>query len=242
MAYVYRHIRVDKNEPFYIGIGKTKYRATTSQNRNNIWLKIVSKTKYEVEILLDDITWEDATKKEIEFIKIYGRINNGTGILANMTDGGDGNLGLVHSAEALIKISESSKNRVGYWNGKKMSDQAKSKMSESKKGVSNVHLIGRKVEESTKEAVKRHSIGNSYHLGISHTEDTKRKISQSKIEKGYGKPVIQYDANGIFVQEFTSSASAARHFGVSANSIIGAIREKGATKQRLCKGYIWKYK
>ena len=47
--YLYRHIRVDKNEPFYIGIGtKTnadiKYgtytRANIKRKKNNIWVKI----------------------------------------------------------------------------------------------------------------------------------------------------------------------------------------------------------
>lgn len=89
MAVVYRHIRLDKNEPFYIGIGQEK-RAYTTRERNEIWRRIVDKTDYEVEILFDDLTWEEAIKKEKEFISLYGRKNNNTGILANMTDGGEG--------------------------------------------------------------------------------------------------------------------------------------------------------
>jgi hypothetical protein len=42
MAYVYRHIRLDKNEPFYIGIGKDDYSSFkrayhTGNKRNKIW-------------------------------------------------------------------------------------------------------------------------------------------------------------------------------------------------------------
>lgn len=39
MAYVYRHIRLDKNEPFYIGIGSdNKYsRAKQKTGRNDRW-------------------------------------------------------------------------------------------------------------------------------------------------------------------------------------------------------------
>jgi hypothetical protein len=98
-VYLYRHIRLDKNEPFYIGIGTSKYynRARSKKDRNNIWKKIVNKTDYEIEILFDNLTLEKAKEKEIEFIKLYGRINKKTGVLANLTDGGDGCSGLNQS-------------------------------------------------------------------------------------------------------------------------------------------------
>ena len=94
MAYLYRHIRLDKNEPFYIGIGSdANYKRANSQfGRNKYWHNIVAKTDYEVEILLDNITWDYALNKEIEFIELYGRRING-GILSNITKGGDGVLG-----------------------------------------------------------------------------------------------------------------------------------------------------
>ena len=43
MAFVYRHIRLDKNEPFYIGIGKKIYRAYSMKGRNKYWLRIINK-------------------------------------------------------------------------------------------------------------------------------------------------------------------------------------------------------
>jgi hypothetical protein len=99
MSYVYRHIRLDKNQPFYIGISSSNNnysytRANSKEQRNEIWGRIVSKTDYIVEILFDDISYEDAKIKEKEFIKLYGRIDNKTGILSNLTDGGDGTLGM----------------------------------------------------------------------------------------------------------------------------------------------------
>lgn len=108
MAYVYRHIRLDKNEPFYIGIGKVKKRAYSKQNRNKYWQNISNITEYDVEIIMDELTWEEACEKEKEFIKLYGRFQNG-GTLCNMTDGGEGTLGVIVSEETRKKKSIISK-------------------------------------------------------------------------------------------------------------------------------------
>lgn len=94
MTAVYRHIRKDKNEPFYIGIGSVN-RAKSTHERNSIWNRIVDKTDYDVEILMEFEDRCDAMSKEMELISLYGRINNGTGCLANMTDGGEGAVGSV---------------------------------------------------------------------------------------------------------------------------------------------------
>lgn len=113
MAYVYRHIRLDKNQPFYIGIGTdTIYkRANEKTRRNKIWNKIAAKTNIEVEILFNDLTFEQAKQKEIEFIKLYGRIDNNTGILSNMTDGGDGTINKIYTKEYRERLSIAAKKR-----------------------------------------------------------------------------------------------------------------------------------
>lgn len=103
MAYLYRHIRKDKNEPFYIGIGSDdKYLRAhdfKQNRRNTIWNKIFSKTEIIVEIILDDLTWEQACEKEIEFITLYGRKDKCLGTLSNLTDGGEGTIGYIVSEE-----------------------------------------------------------------------------------------------------------------------------------------------
>lgn len=111
MAYVYRHIRLDKNEPFYIGIGSDFIykRANEKARRSNLWKKIIAKTDYDIEILFDDITYDEAKIKEIEFIKLYGRIDIGNGTLTNLTDGGDGSMN--PSKEARLKMSKAHKGR-----------------------------------------------------------------------------------------------------------------------------------
>jgi len=95
MAYLYRHIRLDKNEPFYIGIGSDEkhMRAYNKKGRSYSWKDIVYKIGYKVEIMLENLTWEEACKKEKFFIKFYGRKDLETGILVNFTDGGEGQWG-----------------------------------------------------------------------------------------------------------------------------------------------------
>ena len=102
MAYLYRHIRLDKNEPFYIGIGSDPKRAYSNINRNKYWKNIVNNFGYEVDIVLDDLSWGSACEKEKEFIKLYGRFQFG-GLLCNMTDGGEGGFGVIVSEETKEK-------------------------------------------------------------------------------------------------------------------------------------------
>jgi len=117
--YLYRHIRLDKNEPFYIGIGsklnsytnfKQEYkRAFSKCNRNNYWKNIVFKTKYEVEILYESDNYEVIKEKEKEFIALYGRINLEGGILCNISGGGGGkvwNIGEVNNRKPIMQIFE----------------------------------------------------------------------------------------------------------------------------------------
>ena len=109
MAILYRHIRLDKNEVFYIGIGKDEKRAYQKNSRNKYWRHITNKTEYEVEIIFDDLSWEQACEKEIEFIALYGRNDLNKGTLVNRTDGGEGRLNssITFSKEHKLKLSKS---------------------------------------------------------------------------------------------------------------------------------------
>jgi hypothetical protein len=136
MAYLYRHIRLDKNQPFYIGIGNDENykRSKIKANRSNFWKKIIAKTEYRVEILIDNLTWEEACQKEIEFILLYGRKDLSTGTLVNMTNGGEGTPGIKRSQEYISKLSERQKGEKSCMFGKKHSEETITKMSEIKKG------------------------------------------------------------------------------------------------------------
>jgi hypothetical protein len=174
MAYVYRHIRLDKNEPFYIGIGSDENynRAKTNTRRNKHWLNI-SKFGFEVDILLDNLTWHEACEKEKEFIALYGRSDLGNGVLCNLTNGGDGVLGRIfkHSEDSKLKMSKTRKGIRQYVASletrQKMSDNAK------KRGMSQEHL--KKMIEG-----KRKVGWQGYRKGIPHTEETRKKMSENR--------------------------------------------------------------
>lgn len=159
MAYVYRHIRLDKNEPFYIGIGNNDYRRSRSKrSRNDMWNNIVLKTDYEVEIMLDGLTWDDACIKEKEFISLYGRRDLKTGILCNMTEGGEGTIGrkfLETNREELIKRNIG--NIYGKLNkGSKRTEEQKEKLKGLWSGTKHpLYGTNRSIEVKNKIAISK---------------------------------------------------------------------------------------
>lgn len=136
--YLYQHIRLDKNEPFYIGIGTIQksqqssikqeilyYRAFSKIRRNSIRNKIVNKTDYSIEILITSDNYDFIKSKEIELIEKYGKIYLNTGILSNLTDGGEGTNGYKASIQTRKKYSKRMINT-------KFSEETKLKMSISR--------------------------------------------------------------------------------------------------------------
>lgn len=100
---LYRHIRLDNNTTFYIGIGNID-RPNKKSGRNKLWYNITSKVDYEVNILKSNLSWQDACELEKILISYYGRKDLGLGELVNMTDGGDGIKNI--SKETASKISK----------------------------------------------------------------------------------------------------------------------------------------
>ena len=128
MAIVYRHHRLDKNEVFYVGIGNKEARAFDMVKRNHIWKGIKSRSEVEVEIVARDLSWELACELEQLMISEYGRIDLHSGTLANLTDGGDGSVGVKQSQETIDKRADSNR-------GRKNTEETKRKMSEARKGI-----------------------------------------------------------------------------------------------------------
>lgn len=176
MAYLYRHIRLDKNEVFYIGIGsyqkKWKYaRAHTTKNRNRHWKNIVAACngEFKVEIILDDLSKEEASNKEKEFILIYGRQDLNKGTLCNFTDGGEGIVGIRFSQETKDNMSKARK-------GKRVLSDKHYDMMRTRMSGSNNHNYGKPLPEWHRE------INRKAQLGRKHSAETISK-RVNKIQK-----------------------------------------------------------
>jgi len=252
MGYLYRHIRLDKNEIFYIGIGgfnknekaNSYKRAYTKLNRNKYWTYITDKTEYTVEIILDYIDFIQACNKEKEFIKLYGRKNLGTGTLCNLTNGGDGNRGLLFTEEHKRKISKSVK-------GFKHTNETKEKMSNLKKGkISNrkgeilSEKTKNKISESNKGKKRTQEFINNL-KGKKHSTETIQKISKSnkgkkmsettkqKLCESHYKKIVCLNNNKIY-NSVTQAA-------IELNLLRNLISKVLVGKRNHTGGYYFKY-
>jgi hypothetical protein len=247
MAYVYRHIRLDKNEPFYIGIGSDDkyYRANKKSQRNIHWKRVVAKTPYEIEIMLDNLTWDEACEKEREFIKLYGRVNLKTGPLTNMTDGGDGTLGLVVSDETREKLSKSIKE----WHKTYVvSDENRLKSSlVFKELIKKDDFIKKRIEalRNSEKLKQSYILRTGKPSGYKHNDEAKKLISLSKIGRkmskdvidAKSKKVIQLDLNDNVIKIWDSTREIQRELGLSQGNISRCCNNE--YKQSY--GYKWKY-
>lgn len=169
--YLYRHIRLDTNQPFYIGIGKQATyskpyaRSRSLSQRNAHWKNVFNfcGKNIDIEIVYESNSWDEITKKEQEFIKLYGRNDLGLGPLVNMTDGGEGRINW--------KITEETRNRMSLGRLKvkmpKISEIHKQRIREAK--------LGRKPSEETRKKISESSKNRKTKYITS--EETKKKIS-----------------------------------------------------------------
>jgi hypothetical protein len=221
MAYVYRHIRLDKNEPFYIGISTHLKRAYEKSQRNNIWKSIVSKTEYVVEILFDDLAREDACKKEYELVSLYGRIHNKTGTLANLTCGGEDfpgswNIGRKATEEQKARLREAAKYK------KPKSKESYEKTAAALRGVPKSEEHKRKLSEYFKGKSKG-----------PWTAEQRQKNLNFWIKKY--NPVAQYDLYGNFIKVWDNRIIASIELGLKKDNIRDCIRGR----RQECGGFKW---
>ena len=173
--YTYAYLREDKT-PYYIGKG-TGDRIYSTNRRNN-----PPKDKSRIIFLKQNLTEEEAFRHEIYMIAVFGRKDLGTGILHNLTDGGDGASGYVFSEETKRKQSEAHKGNTT-WLGKTHSEETKRKMSDTRKGKTHSEETKRKQSEAKKgktfsEESKRKM--SEAQKGKSLSEETRRKMSETR--------------------------------------------------------------
>jgi hypothetical protein len=212
VAYLYVHVRLDKDEVFYVGISRdsngdySRAFENSKWSRNVIWHRIVAKTDYSVHVIVDNLDWETAKTLETVFIKAFGRKDLKTGTLCNMTDGGEGMfnpsdetreklrvrmignslaLGMTHSEETKVKMREAAAklDKFVYTNPERCK-----KISDAKKGIPKSEETKKKLSDNLigKSFVDRFGEARAAEIGrkISETNTGKKKSNQSKAMKG----------------------------------------------------------
>jgi hypothetical protein len=155
MAIVYQHRRNDTGEVFYVGIGKSEKRAYDKIRRYKTWKDFVKNHSYTVEITHRDIIWEEACSIEKYLISFYGRRDLGLGPLVNLTDGGEGIKNLSKESRSKMAVNKGKFGELNYFYGKK--------------------------HEGDLSRFGKQNIGKEpWMKGKNHTEESKKKMSESK--------------------------------------------------------------
>ena len=213
--YVYKHIREDTNDIFYVGIGCKKNFARAYDNkpgrRNLIWERITKKSSWKVEILHQNLSKKEASLLEQQIIKTLGRINLNSGTLSNMTDGGDGIWNCTRSdkTKKILSLQKMGKNNPQY--GKKQSEET---------------LLKRRIAMTGKKR----------------SNETKMKQSLSSIKSGQAKQTMIIDAKtkeilGIF----HSISEACRQYGLNPKSHSSKASMVANGKRKHTMGFIFEY-
>jgi hypothetical protein len=165
--YTYAFLRED-GTPYYIGKGKGK-RAYDKKR------SVFTPPKERIIFLKRNLTEDQAFEHEKYMIFLFGRKDNGSGILLNKTDGGDGASGSIWTDIQKEKASKERKQRKWWYKGKKVSHSTNCPGEGWKRGRPETN-IGRKLEKETKEKIRLK------HLGKKMSKDFSDK--QSKTRKG----------------------------------------------------------
>ena len=182
--YTYAYLREDKT-PYYIGKGKGN---RLYKRGSRVFAP--PKDKSRIIYLKQNLTEGEAFKHEIYMIAVLGRIDLGTGILHNRTDGGDGVSGYIPSEETRKKISVATKGKNHPMYGKTLSDETKRKISEKTRGKKikpfteehrrKLSVASKNLSEETRKKLSDANRGeNNPNYGKTASEETKRKMSEA---------------------------------------------------------------
>jgi len=214
---VYIHKRKIDNEVFYVGISSNIKRPYQKERKNQkFWTDYTSKYEYTVEIIKENISWDEACDLEKKLIKNYGRKALGNGTLVNMTDGGDGTYGVIDSLETRLKKSNYAKN-----NNPMRNLDSRKKVSLSKIGKSRPDL-----SIKNKNADYKKLISNGFQKFLNSVDGEKYKKEISIRVSGENNPSKRLDVrkknseSQIKFQKSLSSDERLRRTFISINKPI----------------------
>lgn len=210
--YIYLHVKLLTGEPFYVGKGKCgTNRFKAIKNRSKWWCNIVEKHGFDIIIIDDNLSPEDACEKEIYWIKRIGRKDLELGNLVNLTDGGEGTngrkvplehrligeknpfYGKKHTEETGKIIAKANKNRI--WKQSSLD-----KISKSRKGIPIF-------SEKAKEERRLKMLGNNNPMyGKKHSEEVRKKMRES--DRNTTGCIVLNTETGIFFNSIKEAANA----------------------------------
>lgn len=102
-------------------------------------------------------------------------------------------------------------------------------------------FFGKKHNDETKRKISLSRIGKyggdkNPFFGKKHTEETRKKMSEAKKKRG-GIPVCQYTKDGLFIKIWNHAREACNTLGISPSSITDCCKHK----RKSIGGYCWEY-
>ncbi len=186
--YAYMWLRED-GTPYYAGKGTGRrawhFKHTMNRPKNRSRILIFNRSSE-----------AEAFETEKELIRNWGRKDNGTGILRNFTDGGEGTSGQKCSDEQRIALSKIKTGKPVNFsethrafladicrerNKKPMNQETRNKIADARRGTHH------KMPEEAKIRISIAKVGNQCGKGVVWSDERRFKASMRMIGNNYGK-------------------------------------------------------